>query len=110
MIFSVVSSEGRFTPWTMKLDCGRLSFSMVQLDGPPSMVLFLKKSIHKVFRLIFLLGLYRFSYMLVKHVVNNQTLILPREWDKIAMLSLVFENMGHRERNTWSQEQICKSE
>lgn len=47
--------------------------------------------------------------MLVKHVVNNQTLILPREWDKIAMLSLVFENMGHRERNTWSQEQICKS-
>lgn len=33
-----VSTEGRFTAWTMKSDHGRWSFDMVQLDGLTSMV------------------------------------------------------------------------
>jgi hypothetical protein len=44
--------------------------------------------------------------MLVKYVVDIQALILQGEWEKIAILSLVYENMGYRERNIWSQERM----
>ena len=53
-----------------------------------------------------LLGLYMFLYMLVKHVVDIQALILQGEWEKLAILSLVYENMGYRERSIWSQERM----
>jgi hypothetical protein len=43
---------------------------------------------------VLLLGLYMFLYMLVKHVVDIQALILQEEWEKLAILSLVYENMG----------------
>jgi hypothetical protein len=46
-----------------------------------------------------LLGLYMFLYMLVKHVVDIQALILQGEWEKLAILSLGYENMGYRERS-----------
>ena len=45
----ILVPKGQFTPWTMKLDHGRWPFSMVRLDGPTSMVQFLKKSIYKAF-------------------------------------------------------------
>ena len=47
-----------------------------------------------------------FLYMLVKHVVDIQALILQGEWEKVAILSLVYENMGYRERSVWSQERM----
>ena len=42
-------AEGRFTPWTMKADHEIWLFSMVRLDGPTSMIPFLKKSNYKAF-------------------------------------------------------------
>ena len=57
---------------------------------------------------VLLLELYMFLYMFVKHVVDIQTLFLQGEWEKFAILSLVYESMGHRERNIWSQEQISR--
>jgi hypothetical protein len=42
--------------------------------------------------------------MLVKYVVDIQTLILQGEWKKLAILSLIYENMGYRERSIWNQE------
>jgi len=57
-------------------------------------------------RLVLLLGLYMFLYMLVKHVVNIQALLLQGEWEKFAILSLVYESMGYRERSIWSQERM----
>ena len=48
---------------------------------------------------VLLLGLYMFLYMLVKYVVDIQALILQGEWEKLAILSLVYDNMGCRERN-----------
>ena len=56
--------------------------------------------------LILLLGYYVFLYMLVKHVVNIQVLLLQGEWEKFANLKLVYESMGHRERRIWSQEMM----
>ena len=35
-----------------------------------------------------------FLYMLVKHVVDIQTLLLQGEWEKFTILSLVYENMS----------------
>jgi hypothetical protein len=57
---------------------------------------------------VLLLGLYMFLYMLVKHVVDIQVLILQGEWKKLAILNLVYENMGYRERSIWSQERIIE--
>jgi hypothetical protein len=57
-------------------------------------------------KLVVLLGLYMFLYMLVKNVVGIQTLILQGEWEKIAILSVVYENIRHIERNIWSQERM----
>ena len=57
-------------------------------------------------RLILLLGLYMFLYMLVKHVVDIQTLILQGEWEKFAILSLVYENMGIK-RGTYGVKNGC---
>jgi hypothetical protein len=57
-------------------------------------------------KLVVLLGLYIFLYMLVKNVVVIQTLILQGEWEKIAILSVVYENIGRIERNIWSQERM----
>ena len=56
--------------------------------------------------LVLLLGLYMFLYMLVKHVVDIQTLLFQRKWKKFTTLSLVFESKGHIERNIWNQEQM----
>ena len=53
-----------------------------------------------------LLGLHIFLYMLVKHVVDIQTLIFQGEWEKSASLSLVYKRLGHRKRSIWSQEPI----
>jgi hypothetical protein len=53
-------------------------------------------------KLVVLLGLYIFLYMLVKNVVGIQTLILQGEWEKFAILSVVYENIGRRERNIWN--------
>jgi hypothetical protein len=44
-------------------------------------------------KLILLLRLHMFLYMLVKHVVNIQTLILQGGWEKFAFLSLVYESL-----------------
>jgi hypothetical protein len=38
--------------------------------------------------------------------LNIQTLILQREWEKLAILSLVYENMGYRESSIWIQERM----
>ena len=55
---------------------------------------------------VLLLRLYMFLYMLVKHVVEIQALILQGKWEKLAILSLVYKNMGYRERCIWSQERM----
>ena len=36
--------------------------------------------------------------MLVKNVVGIQTLILQGEWEKFAILSVVYESIGRKER------------
>ena len=56
--------------------------------------------------LILLLELYMFLYMLVKHVVDIQTLFLQGEWEKCAILSLVYKSMGHKDMSIWSQEEM----
>ena len=45
------------------------------------------------------LGLYMFLYMLVKHGMDIQALILQGEWEKYVILSLINESMEHRERS-----------
>ena len=49
-----------------------------------------------------------FLNMLVKHVVYIQILIMQGEWEKFAILSFVYESIGHKERNIWIQEWIHK--
>ena len=49
MLHLLLLTKGRFTRWTMKSNHGRWPFCMVQLDGPTSMVWFLKKLIYKAF-------------------------------------------------------------
>jgi hypothetical protein len=44
--------------------------------------------------------------MLVKHVVNIQAILLQGEWKNVAILNLVYESVGHRERNIWNQERM----
>jgi F0F1-type ATP synthase membrane subunit a len=44
-------------------------------------------------KLVVLLGLYIFLYMFVKNVVGIQTLILQGEWEKFAILSVVYETL-----------------
>ena len=53
-------------------------------------------------RLILFLRLYMLLYMLVKHVVDIQGLLLQGEWEKFAILSLVYEFMEYRERSIWN--------
>ena len=53
-----------------------------------------------------LLGLYMCLYMLVKHVVNIQARILQGEWEKVAILSLMYESMGHRERSICNKKRM----
>jgi hypothetical protein len=55
-------------------------------------------------RLVLLLGLYMCLNTLVKHVADIQKMFLQGEWENVAILSLVYESMGHRERSIWSQE------
>ena len=50
-----------------------------------------RKKTQFVFRII------RVLYMFVKHVVDIQALFLQGEWEKFAILSLIYESMGHRE-------------
>ena len=50
-----------------------------------------------------LLGLYMFLYMLVEYVVDIQALLLQGEWEKLAILSLIYESMGHREEHIESR-------
>jgi hypothetical protein len=57
-------------------------------------------------KLVVLLGLYIFLYMLVKNIVGIQTLILQGEWEKFVILSVVYENIGRKKRNIWSQERM----
>ena len=58
--------------------------------------------------IVLLLGLYMFLYMTVKHVVAIQALVLQGEWENFAILSLMNESMGRRERSIWSQERMAK--
>ena len=58
--------------------------------------------------IVLLLGLYMFLYMIVKHVVAIQVLILQGEWKKFAILSLINEIMGRRRgaygvKNGWQE-------
>ena len=46
-----------------------------------------------------ILGLYICLYMLVNYVVNIQAVLLQGEWEKVAILSLVYESMRHKERS-----------
>ena len=57
-------------------------------------------------KLVVLLGLYIFLYMLVKNVVGTQTLILQGEWEKITISSMIYESIGRKETNIWSQEMM----
>jgi hypothetical protein len=59
-------------------------------------------------RLVLLLGLWMFLYMLVKHIEDIPTLISQEEWEKFVNLSLVYESMGYRKRNISSKNRICK--
>ena len=54
--------------------------------------------------LILLLELYMFLYMLVKHVVDIQALLLQGEWEKFVILNLVHKGIWYREKNIWSQQ------
>ena len=56
--------------------------------------------------LVLLLRLYMYLYMLVKHVVDIQAMFLQGEWEKVAILNLMYESMRHRERSIWSQERM----
>jgi hypothetical protein len=40
-----------------------------------------------------------FEHAYEKHVVDIQTMFLQEEWEKVAILSLVHESMGHIERS-----------
>ena len=33
-------------------------------------------------------------------------MLLQEEWEKVAILSLVYKSMRHRERSIWSQERV----
>ena len=57
---------------------------------------------------VLLLRLYIFLYMLMKHVVNIQALILQGEWEKFAIFNLVYKSMGHRERNMCNLEWMSR--
>lgn len=59
-----------------------------------------------VLNLLKLLWLYLFLYMLMKHVMDIQTLFSQEKWKKSAILNLVHESMAHRDRSIWNQEQI----
>ena len=59
-------------------------------------------------RFMLLLRLYMFLYKFVKHVVDIQALFLQGEWKKFAILSLVYESIGYKERSICSQEQMYK--
>ena len=52
---------------------------------------------------VLLLGLYMCLYMIAKHVMDIQAMILQRKWKKVSILSLLYESMGHRERSIWSK-------
>lgn len=53
--------------------------------------------------LVLILGLYMCVYMLVKHVVDMQVLVLQREWEKLAIFSIFFKSMGRIEHSIWSK-------
>ena len=57
--------------------------------------------------LIFLWGLYMFLYVLVKHVVDIQALLVKGKLKKFAILSLIYESMRHKYRSIGSQERMC---
>ena len=40
--------------------------------------------------------------------MDIQSLLLQREWGKFVILSMVYESIGHKERNIWSQEHISR--
>ena len=46
--------------------------------------------------------------MFVKHVVDIQELLLQGKWEKFIILSFVYESMGHRKWNIWSQERMYR--
>ena len=52
------------------------------------------------------LGLYMCLYILMKHVVDIQTMLLQGKWEKVAILSLMYESMGYIGRSIWSQKRM----
>jgi accessory gene regulator protein AgrB len=57
-------------------------------------------------KLVVLLGFDIFLYMLMKNVVGIQVVILQGEWEKLAILSVVYENIRRIKRNIWSQDRM----
>ena len=49
--------------------------------------------------LVLLLELYMCLYMLVKHVMDIQAMLLQGEWKKVAILNSMYESLEHRKRN-----------
>jgi hypothetical protein len=52
-------------------------------------------------KLILLLGFYMIINMIVKRVVDIQALLSQIDWRKIAILSLIYESMGHNKRSIY---------
>ena len=48
-----------------------------------------------------------FLYVLVKHVVDIQALLVKGKLKKFAILSLIYESMRHKYRSIGSQERMC---
>ena len=57
--------------------------------------------------LVLLLGLNMCLYIFVKHGVDFQAMFLQGEWEKVAMLGLVYESMWHIERTYSSLKNGC---
>ncbi len=51
--------------------------------------------------------LYWCFYMITRHVMNMQALILQGEWTNVAILSICFQSLGFRDRSIWSFERQC---
>ena len=74
--------------------CLHLSYILVYVFFPPlnfsNMIAMEERR-----RFILLLESYIILYMLAKLVMDIQALILQGEWEKFAILSLVYGSMGH---------------
>jgi hypothetical protein len=56
---------------------------------------------------VVMMVLYWCFYMITRHVMNMQALILQGEWTNVAILSICFQSLGFRDRSIWSFERQC---